>query len=197
MSAVLQKSSHSSATDMIRADHSRVLAAFHRYDPSARPAVQRSLVETICLALEIHGEIEEGILYPAIRDAQAATVDKSVSEHAEMRRLIATLRTSDPANANYEATFMELMRLVIHHVADEETKLLPAVDRLPRETLRDLSARMSKRRAQLMLQNLGAMASNKVRAAPAFGAILAGVGLVGILALRQVAKHRRHRHLGR
>jgi hypothetical protein len=150
------------------------------------------LVETICLALEIHAEIEEGILYPAARDAQEPTVENSLSEHAEMRRVITTLRSLDPMDAQFEPTFLGLMALVMHHVADEETRILPAVDRLPRETLRDLSARMSKRRAQLMMQHFGAIASNKVRAAPAFSAILAGAGLVALVAL---TRSRKQEHL--
>lgn len=190
MSAVLHKASHSSATDIIKTDHSRVLAAFHRYDSSDRPAAQRALVETICLALEIHAEIEEGILYPAARDAQEPTVDKSVSEHAEMRRLITTLRSFDPENPQYEPTLMELMALVMHHVADEETRILPAVDRLPRERLRELSDRMWKRRSQLMMENWSAMASNKVRAAPAFGGLLAVVGVLAVLAIGQAIRRR-------
>jgi hemerythrin superfamily protein len=190
MSAVLYKSSHSSATDLVRADHSRVLAAFHRYDPSGQSAVQRALVETICLALEIHAEIEEKILYPAARENQEPTVDKSVSEHAKMRQLITTLRSLDPENPQYEPTIMELMSLVIHHVADEETRILPAVDRLPREILRDLSARMWKRRAQLMMENWSAIASNKVRAAPAFGGILVAAGVVAVLAVGRAMRRR-------
>ncbi|HEX6003921.1 MAG TPA: hemerythrin domain-containing protein [Burkholderiales bacterium] len=190
MSAVLQKASHSSATDMIRADHSRVLSAFHRYDPSARPAIQRALVETICLALDIHAELEEEILYPAARDTGEPTVDKSISEHAEMRRLISRLRASDPAGAEFEPALMELMAVVIHHVADEETRILPALDRLPRETLRDLAARLSKRRGQLMMQNFSAMATNKVRAAPGVGVAVAVAGVVALIALGQAARRR-------
>jgi hemerythrin superfamily protein len=190
MSAVLEQSSHSSATDMIRADHSRVLAAFHRFDRSARPAVQRALVETICLSLEIHADIEENVLYPAAKDVHEPTVDKSLSDHAEMRRLISELRSFDPLDAQFEPAFMQLMALVIHHVADEETRILPAVDRLPQSTVRELSARIWKRRAQLMKQNWKAIASNKVRAAPAFAPILAvtGIGLLALFALTQRTK---------
>lgn len=178
MSAVLQKPSHSSATDMIRADHSRVMMVFHRYDPASRPAVRRALVESICIALDMHADLEEQILYPAARDAQEPTIDKNLSEHAEIKRLITTLRSFHPDDAQFEPAFMELMALVMHHVADEETRILPALDRLPRDTLRELSARMWRRRSELMMQNFGAIASNKVRAAPGtFGAILAGVGI--------------------
>lgn len=190
MSAVLHRASHSSATDMIRADHSRVLSAFHRYDPSARPAAQRALAETICLALDIHAELEEEILYRAARDTSEPGIDKSISEHAEMRRLIGSLRASDPAGADFEPALMALMALVMHHVADEETRILPALDRLPRETLRHLSARMSKRRAQLMMQNFGAMASNKVRAAPGMGVAVAAAGVLALIALGQATRRR-------
>ncbi len=36
------------ATDMIRNDHARVLAIFHRYKSDASAAIKRSLVGTLC-----------------------------------------------------------------------------------------------------------------------------------------------------
>src|SRR2546423_7042162 len=122
-----------SATDMIRADHTRVLAAFHKYDIEARPATKRALVETVCFALEVHAQIEEEIFYPALRGTDSPLIDRFVPEHAEMRRLIASLRGTNPEDASdtqYDAIFMELMRSVMHHVADEETLLLPEAERV-------------------------------------------------------------------
>src|SRR3954463_15139574 len=98
------------ATDMIRADHSRVLLAFHRYDLDASPAKRRGLAETICLALEVHAQIEEDIFYPALEKVGSSTVAKSPAEHEEMRRLIAALRGLQPDSAQFDATFMDLMR---------------------------------------------------------------------------------------
>jgi hypothetical protein len=49
------------ATDMIRADHARVLTTFHRYKCDAAAATKRSLVATISLALEVHAQLEEEI----------------------------------------------------------------------------------------------------------------------------------------
>src|SRR5687768_6692034 len=137
-----------SATDMIRADHTRVLAAFHRYDAHARPGVKQALVNTICLALEIHAQIEEEIFYPAARALDAGLVDKSLPEHQEMRRLVAQLRSMDASSPEYDSTFMQLMRDVIHHVADEETVLLPQVERTLADQLPELGARMTARRLQ-------------------------------------------------
>ena len=39
-------------------------------------------------------------------------------------------QTRHAAGTTFDDKFMDLMRLVIHHVADEETQLLPAAERL-------------------------------------------------------------------
>jgi hemerythrin superfamily protein len=175
-----------SVTDMIRMDHSQVLATFHRFEPGARPQTKQALVSTACLALEIHAQLEEEIFYPAIYDlaAHRELVEKSVPEHDEMRRLIAALRGMQPENPAYDATFMDLMRVVIHHVADEETTLLPDAERLLGDRVGELGARMTKRRLQLTAPHAGELARNAARAMPtmsvlfAAGALIAGTYMV-------------------
>src|SRR5687767_13675844 len=119
----LMKKVGPSATDMIRADHTRVVAKFHRYKIDASPQSKQALAGAICMALEVHAQIEEEIFYPAARAAGLTLVDDLGSAHGEMHDLIATLRAMDPSSTQYDQTFMELMRTVIHHVADEETAL--------------------------------------------------------------------------
>lgn len=181
------------ATEMIRADHTRVLGAFHRYDIDASPAAKQALVESVCLALEVHAELEEEIFYPAVRATGSTLVDKSLPEHEEMRRLIATLRETDPAIPEYDATFMDLMREVIHHVADEETAMLPHAEALLRGSLGRLGARMAARRVQLkalrtpQLARAGAKAA---AAAPGRMLLLAGGALLaGMLLFRRRRPH--------
>ena len=168
------------ATDMIREDHERVLSIFHRYDIDAPPRAKRALVEAVCRDLELHAQVEEDVFYPALRAAGSDLVDKALPEHDEMRRLVATLREMDPSILEYDATFMDLMREVMHHVADEETALLPHAEVLLPGALRELGAQMTKRRAQL---RAGALprALKKAKALPggpllwAAGALAAGV----------------------
>jgi hypothetical protein len=168
------------ATDMIRADHARVLALFHRYDIDASPRRKQALVEAVCAALEIHAQMEEDVFYPALRAAGSDLVEKALPEHEEMRRLIATLREMDPAILEYDATFMDLMREVMHHVADEETAMLPHAEVLLSRQLGELGARMTRRRMQLMAAG-APRAVEKVKNLPggpllwAAGAIVAGV----------------------
>ena len=139
------------ATNMIRLDHTHVTATFHQYRIADRPSVKRGLVDQICIALEIHAQLEEEIFYPAVRAVtDNPTIQKSVPEHDEMRRLIATLRGMSPTDVRFDDTVMELMRDVLHHVADEETVLLPEAERLLTDQLESLGARMTRRRLELV-----------------------------------------------
>jgi hypothetical protein len=154
-----------SITNMIRMDHTHVLSAFHQYEVETSPRVKKGLVDNICVALEIHAQLEEEIFYPALRAiAESATVDKSVPEHDQMRRLIKQLRNLSPGQASYDETFFELMNNVLHHVADEETLLLPAAERVLADQLGELGAEMTKRRLQLAAPRSGEIAGSMARA---------------------------------
>jgi hemerythrin superfamily protein len=172
------------ATDMIRADHTRVVGLFHRYSIYASPATKEALVGSVCLMLEVHAQVEEEIFYPAMRALNSTLVEASVPEHEEIRRRIAMLRELDPASDAYDLTFMELMRNVLHHVADEETMLLPQAETSLGERLGELGARMAKRRLQLTAPHAGQLAINKARGMStttmvvAAGAVIAGAVLL-------------------
>jgi hemerythrin superfamily protein len=154
-----------SITNMIRMDHAHVLSAFHQYEVETSPRVKKGLVDNICVALEIHAQLEEEIFYPALRAiAETATVDKSVPEHDQMRRLIKQLRNLSPGQPSYDETFFELMNNVLHHVADEETLLLPAAERVLADRLGELGAEMTKRRLQLAAPRSGEIAGSMARA---------------------------------
>jgi hemerythrin superfamily protein len=163
-----------SVTTMIRMDHTHVLATFHRYRVDTPVHTKRSLVNLICTALEVHAQLEEEIFYPAMRalPLDSALVDKSIPEHAEMKRLIAKLREMDPNDAAYDDTVMELMRDVMHHVADEETTLLPQAERNLGEQIYELGAQMTKRRIQLTAPRAGEIARDTVSAVPVTSMLL-------------------------
>ena len=178
------------ATDMIRADHARVYTAFHRYKTDSAAATKRSLVATISLALEVHAELEEEIFYPAMGSVDTALVGRLIPEHDRMRTLIGQLRNGDPADPGYDPQLMELMREVMHHVADEETILLPQAERVLGERLGELGARMMKRRMQLMAPHAGELTRHKARAMPFTNWVLAAGGVfAGLLLFRHVRRH--------
>lgn len=150
-------------TDMIRFDHSHVMVTFHQYSKDKRPTVKKALADTICDALEIHATLEEEIFYPAMRqrDAKEPFIHKAEPEHNEMRRVIAELRRTSGADPRHDELMMELMRDVMHHVADEETKLLPQAEAIyPKQALSEMGARMTSRRMQLVGPKAGKLAKS-------------------------------------
>jgi hemerythrin superfamily protein len=175
-----------SITNMIRMDHTHVLTTFHQYQVDTSPRIKKGLADTICVSLEIHAQLEEEIFYPAMRAiADTEFVQKSVPEHDQMRRLVTQLRNLEPGDASYDETFYELMNKVMHHVADEETLLLPAAERVLADRLGELGAEMTKRRLQLAAPRSGEIAGSLARSVGprslmlGAGALLACSYLVG------------------
>ena len=177
MASMLSKMSPS-ITSMIRMDHTHVMAAFHQYQVDTPARVKKGLADNICLALEVHAQLEEEIFYPALREISPdETLEKSKPEHDEMRDLVARLRALQPGEPAFDSTFFELMRLVMHHVADEETQLLPKAERLLAGHLSDLGARMTRRRLQLLGPRSGELAGSMARSVSS-GTLLAAAGAI-------------------
>nr|WP_087039455.1 hemerythrin domain-containing protein [Caballeronia arvi] len=181
---------------MIRMDHTHVIAAFHRYRRSTPWWRKRAIVELTCTALEIHAQLEEEILYPALSAAMSSDeiLATSKSEHDKMREDIARLRAMRPNDAAYDARFMHLMREVIHHVAEEETVLLPTAERALTSRLTQLGQRMSTRRLQLVAQRRPAMiAVNTVATFPAASLAMVSIGAFILAHGLRAATERRSR----
>jgi hemerythrin superfamily protein len=150
-------------TDMIRFDHSHVMVTFHQYTRDKRPSVKKALAETICDALEIHATLEEEIFYPVMRPKahDQKVMEKSEPEHDEMRRIISEIRRADPKSSHYDDLVFELMRDVQHHVADEETVLLPEAEQMiSKDRLSELGSQMTRRRLELVTPKAGKIAAN-------------------------------------
>jgi hypothetical protein len=119
--------------------------------------------------------------------AIAATefMGKSVPEHDQMRRLITQLRNLAPEEPSFDETFFQLMNTVMHHVADEETLLLPTAERVLAGRLGELGAQMTRRRLQLTAARGGELAGSVARSMGAGGmAIGAGALLAAGYLLR-------------
>jgi len=164
-----------SITNLIRLDHTHVLTAFHQYEIGSSERLRKGLVDNVCLAIEIHAQLEEEIFYPALRVvADTEMLRKSTPEHDEMRGLISRLRNMPVADPAFDDTFFELMRHVMHHVADEETLLLPAAERLLPDQLSELGAQMTRRRLELAGPRAPELASSMARSMS--GGTLVGIG---------------------
>jgi hemerythrin superfamily protein len=179
-------------TDMIRFDHSHVMVTFHQYTQDKPASVKKALAETICTAVDIHARLEEELFYPAMRSltTDEKVMDKSEPEHEEMRTIIALLRRTDAHSPDHDRLLHDLMRIVVHHVADEETVLLPQAEAMmSKERLSELGAQMTRRRLELVTPEAGKIAKDTVVGFAGSTAAIA-IGVAG--ALFAVNKYRKH-----
>lgn len=173
------------ATDLVRRDHALVLAACRRYSARLSPRLKRGLVRSVCLALQVHMQLEEEILYPAMRGiSQTDFLRHAPKDHDSLRRLIAQLQATAPNSPGYDAAFLSLMREVLHHVADEETLFLPQAERALRGRLGELGWRMTQRRLALLAPRAPRLAYERARgmrgrSALGLAALLVGAAFLG------------------
>ena len=197
MNPIVRKMSPT-APSMIRMDHTHVLAQFHKIDLDTSESVRAATVRSICAALEIHTQIEEEIFYPALREsgADSPALQGAVPAHDEVRRLIDRVRALDGQRTAQDNALYELMNTVMHHVADEETQILPAAERfLGPERLSELGARMTERRLELARPRAAELAADLARAAPAKTALMTVGALVAGGLLMSRINRRRGMHL--
>ena len=153
-------------TNMIRLDHTHALAIFHQYSQDKDQNTKKALANSICLALEIHAKLEEAVFYPALKEIipDNHTLVKSLPEHNELKVLISKLRNCQPDDPNFDSLLMELMRDTLHHVADEETNLLPAAEKLLKtDRLRELGSDMTVLRLKLLAPHTGEIITDTVK----------------------------------
>jgi hemerythrin-like domain-containing protein len=120
-------------------------------DPSPANVAQlaRRAIDRYELELANHFEVEEQILFPAIRNnlGELPLVDDLIAQHREVERLVAELRAA-PAPALLE----RLCGLLTEHIRREEGDLFQvAQSRLPEPILRELGEAIGQRAIRICL----------------------------------------------
>lgn len=75
----------------------------------------------------IHAEIEEQVLYPAMREALPdgeTLVQEAIEEHQQVKETLAAIERADIPTER-DQLLVKLMSDVRHHVEEEETELFP------------------------------------------------------------------------
>ncbi len=166
-----------SITDIIRSDHTKVVALYHQYKGDLSPTKKKALAESLGVLLLVHATAEEEVFYQKMRQYDASFIDHSYDEQQQLKQAIEKLRAMDSSLPGYDEALHDIMKAVFHHVAEEETVLLPKAEQmLDKNTLSEMGASMYKRHIQLMGDYVKPVerARNYIQDHPLQSAVVAG-----------------------
>lgn len=112
--------------EMLKEDHEKVKGLFEEFE-SADGKEQADIAATVIMELEVHADLEEKLIYPAIREHidEDEKMNEALEEHHLVHVLIKELKKLKPKDAVFQAKFKVLGELVKHHIEEEEGETLP------------------------------------------------------------------------
>jgi hypothetical protein len=116
----------SGVVEMLKEDHEKVKGLFEDFE-SAEGREQADIAATAIMELEVHADLEEKLIYPAIREHidEDEMMNEAVEEHHLVHVLIKELKKLKPKDEVFQAKFKVLGELVKHHIEEEEEEMLP------------------------------------------------------------------------
>jgi hemerythrin-like domain-containing protein len=118
---------------LIKQDHRRVKVLFRRLEQAKSKSERQKVGEEIIEELSVHAAIEEQLIYPILRKSGAKRAEESVlnalEEHHVMKLVLAELDGMETSDARYLAKFHVVREAVESHIDEEESKLLPVLER--------------------------------------------------------------------
>lgn len=160
MATKTQKAQATQITGLLRKDHKKVKDLFKKFQKTDNDQEQQQIVDTALMELEIHAELEEKLIYPALRPRMNDDdlMDEALEEHHIVHGVIGELKKMKAGDDRYEAKVTVLSELVKHHIKEEEEEMLPKAEKRDIDW-EHLSEQVMKRRNQLM-EKAGMSSSN-------------------------------------
>ena len=109
------------AVTLLKQDHRQVEGWFDEYEQLDADQDKLELFNKIAMALKVHTQVEEEILYPEERgEVEDDLLDEAYVEHDGAKKLIAEIEAMQPSEAFYDAKVKVLGEYIKHHVKEEE-----------------------------------------------------------------------------
>ncbi|HEV2675413.1 MAG TPA: hemerythrin domain-containing protein [Aliidongia sp.] len=142
------------AVTLLKKDHREVEEYFDQYEQLEDDAEKLALFQKIALALKVHTQIEEEILYPEERgDVEDDMLDEAYVEHDGAKKLIAEIEAMKPSDEYYDAKVKVLGEYIKHHVKEEEQPGgIFSQAKKGDEDLNEMGERLKARKQELMAQ---------------------------------------------
>ncbi len=183
------------ATEMLREQHRSIKDLFRRFENAEEVSELRSIGNEILRELEEHTALEEKLFYPEARRVveEPSLVAEALEAHHVVKGLSQELKWLPIGEERYRAKFKHLIKDVLEHIDEEETKLFPQVERSDVDLDR-LGERMSRFERSPMARLV--MRPPLLGSAAVLGGVLLVGGLVYALWDRLTGSRRRRSTLG-
>jgi hypothetical protein len=134
--------------------HREVEGFFEQFEKARSDEQKSQLARQICLALKVHAQIEEELVYSAAHDQlpEEDLVDEAIVEHASAKDLIARIEAMEVGEHLFEARVKVLGEYVRHHVQEEEKELFPEIQKNTQMDLVSLGEQLQRRAEELKAQ---------------------------------------------
>jgi hemerythrin superfamily protein len=134
-------------TDVIVRDHRIVQALF--FEVQTAPSGSREPLNRLLMELDVHAQVEEAVVYPALRDV-SRRIDDAEAAHEHVRTLMAAVQRQEPGSPEFLAMLLQFKQAVLNHAMEEEAGMFMDAQRLGLERLEELGAAMEQQKQQLM-----------------------------------------------
>lgn len=133
------------ALALLHQDHVKVRSLFDQYVQTKDLGERKLIVERIRQELTVHAEIEETLVYPALRQlaANKDAVAVSFEEHHLVDIILCQLDALEPGSEELSVKLGVLKNLVMRHIETEESVIFDiATQVLTTDQLRELGSRI-------------------------------------------------------
>lgn len=157
------------ALAVLHQDHVKVRSLFDQYVQTKDLDQRTSIVERIRQELMVHADIEETLVYPALRQlaANKDAVAVSFEEHHLVDIILCQLDTLEPGSEELSVKLGVLKNLVMRHIETEESVIFDlATQVLTTDQLRELGSRIEAAKQDAM-QRIPALRVTMAPEAPA------------------------------
>ena len=135
------------AFELLKKDHEKVAGIFEKLEPTTERGVKtrEELFAQLKQELDVHAKIEEGILYPVLKElkeTEEITLE-AFEEHHVVKQLLAELEEMPKDDESWGAKLTVLKENVEHHVEEEEGEMFKDARKvLSQEQIDELGARL-------------------------------------------------------
>jgi hemerythrin superfamily protein len=157
-STTTRKTAQKDAVALLKADHREVEGWFSQFEKARAEGRKAELAQKICLALKVHTQLEEEMVYPASREfvSDDEIVDEAYVEHDAAKKLIAEIEGMQPSDDMFDAKVKVLQEMIEHHVQEEEKEYFPQLQKSEMD-LKAIGEQLMMRKKQLMAEMSPAM----------------------------------------